>query len=74
MAWQEIVGWLGTFIALGGYFASVRLERPRVFHIANVIGVWGVAISAIHVGAWPSLFITSSFGAIGAWGLIRGEQ
>jgi len=74
MAWQEVVGWLGTFIALGGYGFSVRRKDPRIFHVANVFGSIGVGISAFAVAAWPNLFLTLCFGAIGAWGLIRGDR
>lgn len=74
MTWQEAVGWVGTLIAMGGYFASVKRDNPVILHVANVIAFWGIAISAVWAGAWPSLAITTFFGAVGAWGLIRGER
>jgi hypothetical protein len=74
MTAAEAAGWIGSFIALGGYALSVRRERPRIFHIANVVGSIGVGVSAFAVGAWPNLFLTACFGLIGAWGLLQGES
>jgi len=70
----EAIGWVGTFIAMGGYFLSVRQNDPRILHTANAISVWGIAASAIYAQAWPSLAITTFFGAVGFWGLIKGEH
>ncbi len=62
-------GDLTAVITLASYVLSVQRKAPRTFHLGNTIGVEGIAASAIAAGAWPSLAVTLSFGAIGAWGL-----
>jgi hypothetical protein len=74
MTWQEAFGWVGSFVALGGYGLSVRRKNPHIFHVANVIGSIGVGISAYAVRAWPNLFLTVCFGAIGVWGLLTPKK
>lgn len=64
-----IAGWAGAVITLAGYAFSVVRHRPQWFHLANTIGVFGIAWSAIDSRAWPNLALTVAFGCIGAYGL-----
>lgn len=65
MSAAQILGWVGTTIALGGYSWAVAKDRPRVFHFANGVGSIGIGISAAAAGAWPNLVLTVVFGLIG---------
>lgn len=71
MSWQEALGWIAYVLVVVSYAASIRTGNARVFHWGNVIGAWGIGISAVWAQAWPSLAITVTFGGIGLWGLLH---
>jgi hypothetical protein len=66
----EALGWVGVVVVLTTYAASIRLRRPRLFHLGNVVGSVLIGAASWSVGAWPSLALNVAFGAIGVYGLV----
>lgn len=67
-------GWAGTGVVVVGYVLSVRRETPLLLHRANAIGAFGTGWSAVEARAWPNLFITAMFGAVGWWGWVAASR
>lgn len=52
-----IAGWLGASLLLLAYWlnSSGRLKMNRRYHLMNLIGAAGIAISTGIVGAYPAM-------------------
>lgn len=53
------------------YFVMNRTGRPHAFNLANAVGAIPLAATEVVAHAWPLLVLTSFFGAIGAYGVLR---
>ena len=68
------MGYIGAFVVLSSYWISVYRDRPALFHLGNVIGSILMVGGLIAAGVWYSVVVTSTFGLIGAYGLLKGKD
>jgi hypothetical protein len=66
-----MTAWAATACILAAYAASVRLERPLLFHAANVPGAVVLGFAAASAGLWANAALSAAFGLIGAWALLK---
>jgi hypothetical protein len=64
-----LCSWIAVIIILFVYFKGSEQE----FAWANMLLCVPVALPALLVGAYPSAFISLTFGAIGAWKVYNGK-
>lgn len=64
------IGWIGTLGVLGAY----ATRSSRVFAWANVLLCVPVALPTLVAGIYSAAAISLTFGAIGAWTLLRGAR
>ena len=74
MGFWELIGWVGAAIALISYGMAIRSKRPIVFHAGNVVGSIMLIGYDYSIQAWPALFLSLSFGAVGAAGILRSSR
>ena len=66
-----LMGYIGAFVVLSSYWISVHRDRPELFHLGNVIGSILMVGGLIAAGVWYSVVVTSTFGLLGAYGLLK---
>lgn len=69
-----LMGYIGAFVVLSSYWISVHRDRPALFHLGNVIGSILMVGGLIAAGVWYSVVVTSTFGLLGAYGLLKGKD
>lgn len=74
MQWIQIVGWLGTTLALLAYFLVSRNYvdgQSPVFQWMNLLGAIGLFIYAFTEGSWPFVVIEICWGGVALFTLVR---
>lgn len=65
------ISWLLTVVILTSYGLSAHLERPNIFHWANVVTAIPLAAANIHFGASYGAALNIVFGLLAASALMR---
>jgi len=66
--YYNLCSWVGVIIVLAVYFRGSEQE----FAWANMLLCVPIALPALLTGAYPSAFISLTFGAIGAYKVYKG--
>lgn len=72
----KLLGWLGTFSYLAGYFLlsikKIEAHKP-LYHILNIVGAVGLLFNAFCLNDYPNVVINAVWALI-AMGAIWGMQ
>lgn len=71
---MTILGYIADAWILGTYALLARTGRERPFHWANAIGCAPIIVLEVQAGAYVPLVLTSVFGAIGWFGVLRNKE
>lgn len=67
----NLLGLYASGMILLAYVMSIRKNSAVTFHLANAVLWVPVVIPSIAKGVWGAALLTTSFGLIGTWGLVK---
>jgi len=69
-----VIGWIGMFILLLDYFllSTKKLSSDsKVYHLLNLIGAIGIAISTLKTISWTSMTLSIIWAIIAIFSIYR---